>query len=103
MSGINIIIRGRGRQVAQSVKRRTLEVVVRGWKPALGTWWWGRISPNQPHSKGAAPAATTPLIVVAEKFPNGINIVVKKRNRMNNDRLNFAKSKRYNHIDIHVI
>ena len=27
----------------------------------LGTWWWGRIPPNQPYPKGAAPAATTLL------------------------------------------
>ena len=28
---------------------------------SLGTWWWGRIPPNQPYPKGAAPAATTLL------------------------------------------
>ena len=50
-----------GRQVAQSVERRTLEAEVRGSKPVLGTWWWGRIPPNQSHPKGAAPAATTLL------------------------------------------
>ena len=43
-----------GRQVAQSVERRTLEVEVRCSQPALCTWWWGRISPNQPYPKGAA-------------------------------------------------
>ena len=48
-------------KVAQSVERRTLELEVRGLKPTLGTWWWGRISPNQPYPKGAAPAATTSL------------------------------------------
>ena len=59
-----------GRRVAQSVERRTLEVEVRGSRPALGTSWWGRISPNQPYSKGAAPAATTPLKrVVTPSFP----------------------------------
>ena len=50
-----------GRQVAQSVECRTLEVEVPGSKPALGTSWWDWISPNQPYPKGAAPAATTPL------------------------------------------
>ena len=50
-----------GRQVAQSVERRTLEAKVPGSKPVLGTWWWGRIPPNQPYPKGAAPAATTLL------------------------------------------
>ena len=49
------------RQVAQSVERRALDVEVSGSKPAFGTWWWGRISPNQPYPNGAAPAATTPL------------------------------------------
>ena len=44
-----------GRQVAQSVERRTLEVEVRGSKSALGTWWWDRIPPKQPYPKGAAP------------------------------------------------
>ena len=48
-------------QVAQSVERRTLETEVWGSKPVLGTSWWGRISPNQPYPKGAAPAATTLL------------------------------------------
>ena len=52
---------GMERQVAQSVERRTLEVEVRGSKPALGTWWWGRISPNQPYPKGAVSEATTSL------------------------------------------
>ena len=47
--------------VAQSVEHRTLEVEVPGSKTALSTWWWGRISPNQPYPKGAAPAATTSL------------------------------------------
>ena len=50
-----------GRQVAQSVERRTVEAGVRGSKPVLGTWWLGRIPPNQPYSTGAAPAATTLL------------------------------------------
>ena len=50
-----------GRQVAQSVEGRTLEAEVRSSKPVLGTWWWGRIPPIQPHPKGAAPAATTLL------------------------------------------
>ena len=48
-------------EVAQSVERRTLEVEVQGSKPALGTWCWGKIPPNQPYLKGAAPAATTLL------------------------------------------
>ena len=39
--------------------RSTVEV--RGSKPELGTWWWGRIPPGQPYPKGAAPAATTLL------------------------------------------
>ena len=43
------------RQVAQSVERRTLEAEVWGSKPMLSTWWWGRIPPNQPYPKGAAP------------------------------------------------
>ena len=53
----------RGRQVAQSVERRTLEAEIRAWKPVpvLGIWWWGRIPSNQPCPKGAAPAATTLL------------------------------------------
>ena len=51
-----------GRQVAQSVGCRTLHVEVQGSKLALGTRWWGRISPNQPHPKGAAPPVTTLLI-----------------------------------------
>ena len=56
-----------GCQVAQSVERRTLEVEVRGGsKPALCTWWRGRIQPNQPYPKGAAPAATT---LLAEWWP----------------------------------
>ena len=33
-----------GRQVAQLVERRTLEVEIRCSKPALCTWWWGRTS-----------------------------------------------------------
>ena len=36
-------------------------LVGRAPKPALGTWWWGRIPPNQPYPKGAVPAATTLL------------------------------------------
>ena len=47
------------RQVAKSIERRALEAEVRGSKPVLGTWWWGRIRPNQPYPKGAAPAAIT--------------------------------------------
>ena len=50
------------RQVAQSVERRTLEVEVRGSEPVLGTWWWGRIPPNQPYPKDTAPAVTTLFI-----------------------------------------
>ena len=50
-----------GRQVAQSVERRTLEVEVRGSKLMLGTWWCCRIPPYQPYPKGAALAATTLL------------------------------------------
>ena len=57
-----------GRQVAQSVERRTLEVEVRGSKLALGAWWWGRISSNQPYPKGAAPAGERLQISL-----NGIN------------------------------
>ena len=49
------------RRVAQSVERQTLEVELRGSKPALRTWWWGRSPPNQPYPKGAAPAAITLL------------------------------------------
>ena len=68
-----------GRQVAQSVERRTLEAEVRGSKPVLGTWWWGQIPPNQPYPKGAAPAAST---LLAEWWPSiprkGVNIVGKK-------------------------
>ena len=30
-----------GRQVTQSVERRTLEAEVQGSKPVLGTWLWG--------------------------------------------------------------
>ena len=46
-----------GRQVAQSVERRTMEA-----GPGFETtWWWGRIPPNQPYPKGAAPAWTTLL------------------------------------------
>ena len=52
-------------QVAQSVERRTLEVEIRGSKPALGTWWWGRISPNQPYPKGEH----TSQRVVIPNFP----------------------------------
>ena len=48
-----------GRQIAQLVERPTLEL--RGTKPELGTWWWGRIPPNQSYPKGGAPAATTLL------------------------------------------
>ena len=48
-------------QVALSVEHMTLEAEVQGSKPALGTWWWGRITPNQPYPKGAAPALTTLL------------------------------------------
>ena len=50
-----------GCQVAQSVERWTLEAEVRGSKPMLGIWWWGRIPPNQPYPKDAALAATTLL------------------------------------------
>ena len=50
-----------GRLVAQSLACRTLEAEVRGSKPVLGTWWRGRIPPNQPYPKGAAPAVTTLL------------------------------------------
>ena len=57
------------RHVAQSVERRTLEVKVRGSKPALDTWWWGSIPPNQPFPKGAAPAATTQLAEWSPEFP----------------------------------
>ena len=53
--------RVRGRQVAQSVERRTLEAEVLGSNTELGTWWGGRIPPNQPYPKGAAPSATTLL------------------------------------------
>ena len=49
-----LIDRSRGRQVAQSVETR-------GSKPALDTWWWGRIQPYQPYPKGAAPAASALL------------------------------------------
>ena len=45
---INTVIPGR--QLAQSVERRTLEVEVRGSKPAQGNWRLGRISPNQPNA-----------------------------------------------------
>ena len=58
-----------GRQVAQSVERRTLEVDIGGSKPTLGTWWWCRIPPNQPYSKGAAPAASTLLTEWSPEFP----------------------------------
>ena len=65
-----------GRQVAQSVERRTLEAEVPGSKSVLGTWWWGRISPNQPYPKGAAPAATTLLAEWRPSIPRkGVNIV----------------------------
>ena len=68
----------RGRQVAQSVERRTLEVEVWGSKQPLGTW--GRISPNQPHPKGAAPTSTTPLNEWwLQIFLCGINTVSKKK------------------------
>ena len=40
------------RHVAQSVERRIQQVKVRGLKPVLGTWWWGRTPPNQPYLKG---------------------------------------------------
>ena len=53
--------RDQGRQVVQSVERRTLEVEARGSKPALVTWWWDRIPPDQPYPKVTAPAANTPL------------------------------------------
>ena len=43
-------------------------------EPALGTWWWGRIPPKQPYSRGAALAATTLLADL--QFPGkGVNIV----------------------------
>ena len=59
-------------QVAQSVERRTLEEEVRGSEPVLGTWWWGRIPPNQPYPKGAAPAATT---LVEEWWPSVADMI----------------------------
>ena len=69
-----------GRQVAQSVERRTLQVEVQGSKPALGTWWLGWISPNQPYPKGAAPEATTPLKQWWLQISlNGIDTVIKKK------------------------
>ena len=58
----NILIKVKmAHQVAQSVERRTLEAEVPSSNPELGTWWWGRIPPNQPYLKGVAPAATTLL------------------------------------------
>ena len=39
-----------GRQVAQSVERRTLEAEVPGSKPLLSTWWSCRIPRNQQSS-----------------------------------------------------
>ena len=48
-------------QVAQLVEHQTLEVEVIGFKPALGTRWWGRIPPNQPYLKAVAPRAATLL------------------------------------------
>ena len=69
-----------GHQVAQSVERRTLEIEVRCSKPALCTWWWGRMSPNQPYPKGAAPAATTSLTKWGLHISlNGIKTVSKKK------------------------
>ena len=67
------------RHVAQSVERRNLEVEVRGSKPALGTWRWGRIPPNQPYPKGAAPAATALLAVWWPEFSEKRINIVKRR------------------------
>ena len=50
------------KEVTQSVERRALEGEVRSSKPALGTWWWGRIPTNQSWSEGATPAVTTLLV-----------------------------------------
>ena len=50
-----------GYQIGQSVQLRTLDVVDQGSKPALGTWWWGWISPNKTYPNGSA--------LVAPNFP----------------------------------
>ena len=64
-----------GRQVAQSVEQGTLEAEVRGSKPVLGTWWCGRIPPNQPYSKVAAAAGSTLLVELWSFIPRkGVNI-----------------------------
>ena len=60
--GIKYVVDTTRREVAQSVERRTLEVEVRGSKPMLGIWWWGRIPPSQPYPKGVASAATTIIL-----------------------------------------
>ena len=68
-------------QGGQSVERRILEVEVQCSKPALGPWWWCWISPNQPYTRGAAPAATTPFNEwLLQISLNGINTVSKKKN-----------------------
>ena len=58
-----------GSQVAQLVEHQTLEVEVQGSKPALGTWWWGRISPIQPYPKGFIACDDHTTQRVDSKFP----------------------------------
>ena len=49
------------RQVGQSIKRRDLEVEVRGSKHLLSSWCWGWVRPNQPYPTNGAPMAITLL------------------------------------------
>ena len=76
---INYLIHDIRSQVAQSVERWTVEVKIRGLKPAMGTWRWSLISTNQPNAKGSAPAATTSLNGCWLQISlNGINTVSQK-------------------------
>ena len=83
---ISPVITRTGRQVAQSVERWTLEAEVLESKPVLGTWWWGRIPPNQPYPKGSAPAATTLLAEWWPLIPQKGVIILKKKSLGPEDR-----------------
>ena len=70
-----------GRQVAQAVEHWTLEVEVQCSKPALGTWWWGRISINQPYLKDAAPERRPHHSMSGDSKFMGFETVNKKKKR----------------------
>ena len=60
--------------MAQSIDHETLVRKLLGSNFALGTWWWGRISPNQPYAKDATAELTTNQIVEChdKKYERGI-------------------------------